>query len=158
MGCSFSYGGPLSCTQNSPEQLGHLKGSFMGLLFAGSFYYYGHPTERQKRLPRGAADIIFNQHEFFPGLALKVFVGLPPCGICFSQMSHSAISRSMGPSCSDCPQAISSTPSASASDTLDFRGVKSRSHVTGSRHTGRTLADIVLWLLRLVSQSNCTGR
>ena len=69
---------------NSPEQLGHLKGSFMGLLSTGSFYYDGHSTERRKQLPRVAVDIIFNQREFFLGLALKVFVGLPPCGMCFS--------------------------------------------------------------------------
>lgn len=49
---------------SSVEQLGRPKGSFMGLLRAGSFYY-GQHAERQKQLPREAVDLIFFKPTFF---------------------------------------------------------------------------------------------
>lgn len=51
LGRSFSYSGLLMYS-NSEEQPGHLKGCFIALLYAGSFYY-GHHTERQKQLLLG---------------------------------------------------------------------------------------------------------
>lgn len=144
LGCSSSYVGLPS---NGVEQVGYLKGSYMVLSCAGLFYY-GHPRDRQKQVPRVAVDILFNQREFVPGLSLKVFVGLSPCGICFSGRPQVPFLDGV----------VTAAQTAHRQSAVHPPPRPVTLYISEeSRHTGRTEAASAVWLLQLASRSNCLG-